>query len=1652
MRQSSLRIGDLVEIPPVQTVVRLEQRRRDGAALVDSFVLTAEVTRHLDVLAEALGRDTGQGYFLRGDFGSGKSHFLAALATWAAGGPGAETLAAQHPGLAKLAAGGRRWLPVDLSLVAYRSTTSLEQIVLEAIEAALAEAGHAAVLTPLAAFNRRLRELIADPPIADRLAALAGVPAADLDAWIDRAPRDACAVGMRLMQALGMAEPTQLVDERRQSFVTAMATIRQHGFAGLLLLIDELSEFFRSKPDARRLNEDARTLQFLGEFSAGQPLWIIAAVQEGLERTGDIAQATFRKIKDRFPIHLSLSTLHIRDLIARRLVRRRPGAEAAILRLHDDFRRQFPSFQDNFEAFRDCYPVHPLTLTLLEGLGDLFSEHRGIVDFVHYRLAGDPRRNIPAILDRPSLELLAPDSIYEHFADRLAEFSDFNVFPRQVVPHLDELIGRVLDSEADRELARRLVRILVLYRIHPTAEPPTTARLAELVACALAPMQPELNAQFVAEALLAPIAAASRFLACRKDSSTPTSEWVFEILAEEDRDKTFEARLAQEAGELAADDSRPLLAILAELPESLAWPGRAVLNTGLVRACPWRHSQRELFLLFCVPGAEIETRERVLSAVTAGGADAALVFSLWKPPFACPPGQPVAVWRLSPPADGEGLLRRWYAARELLATLDPSHPAEAPLLAAAREAEGSLRPAAERVALATLFAASCDGLRFAPDPAVVQMKRFDRILEQIGEALFERRYPRFAEIAPRGLAPSPRLYQRLLEELAAPGHLSLQEARRLGLTAPIESLAAPLGLVEVRSGAYVVAPDPAVHPLLGKLMELLQPAGVTPLRDIVDGLRRGPFGVPEGTTAFLLACLACRGTLTLVAKGRSLPLDFIRIVTLDTVDGIAPGELLGANERDTLLRECAFLAPPEGWEAFGLKQQSEAWQAALRFKRTAEKLVSGLLPRLKELATFSAFAGFAPEQAATRLEKLRTLADEVKVSYAARDGLQRFLAAWRQSELSAADLDWLRRFARFVDQRSEQFLALAHFLRHPAVCRAIAEEASLAPLHERAVDLLDQPTALLDDEDAASQPFETFRHAYAELYIRRHEAFYAAVKPTLDRHARRALETLRRLAAVEALDRPVGLAEALDRLDRPPRSCRHNVAEQLRRAPACDCGFEIGEHPDQPDNLAAELNRCLADYARLLRTPQILAALRARAYALEDAAPDNSQALRRLLDHLEGEPGGAASTLLDAVDSVAAQELARALAGTVRLERRQLGELTTRLRGRRLRKEQVRELVDAWLGQVGTDALLSLEDAADAPPTASGQPETSLDWWPALHPELAGIGDADAPAELAASLERRHPARTLRKSFARHADQALANFVASEPFHTQAVREAWLELAGRTLAGRGRPFPPSGPCRHAEAGTAAAVDARLAHLRHLLDCWASPFPDHLRARLPLAAIAGDAWSDEPLRQLAATAVARLEKQADDWLAALPPLSPISLDQPITVLVFDGTAPDVWLAAAAELPAAEWAAASRQWLRLEAAATTVAGIAAQFGLAGDPAAALPAADVDYCHLSGREAHPLVDLLPPATGRRPTVVRIALLDAEAHGGRLGLADLPKLLADYLRRELSPLRTATRQGGRHLLLTTDHGLGWQHGKLTHGAGGPFEQGIFRVAFPAD
>ncbi|MEI9476057.1 MAG: DUF6079 family protein [Deltaproteobacteria bacterium] len=355
-----IKVNDLIEVPEIKTVIQLKDLQESNLRrmILDSFVVTAEVSKSLEMIFASLSRPEGRGAFLKGHFGSGKSHFLGVLSLLLRYPESWETLTGQEPSLGGFRKNlqARKFLVVEISLIQHRGTEFLEDIFLREV----------------------FREL-----------------------------------------STHLGHPFEGRESRQETFEEIRRAMRGLGFSGMVLLVDELSEFLRSKTDAHAYNEDIRLLQYLGEEASSFPLWIVASLQEWIEETGEINQDTFNKIKDRYPVRITLGRSHIEELISHRLIRHREGADDEIRKVFRSLRRYFPSFPVEESRFVRLYPVHPATIALLDRLRPLFSEHRGIVDFIHYRLKGDTERGIPSFLEKPAQELLGPSAIFDHFLHRI---------------------------------------------------------------------------------------------------------------------------------------------------------------------------------------------------------------------------------------------------------------------------------------------------------------------------------------------------------------------------------------------------------------------------------------------------------------------------------------------------------------------------------------------------------------------------------------------------------------------------------------------------------------------------------------------------------------------------------------------------------------------------------------------------------------------------------------------------------------------------------------------------------------------------------------------------------------------------------------------------------------------------------------------------------------------------------------------------------------------------------------------------------------------------------------------------------------------------------------------------------------------------------
>ncbi|MCA9264304.1 MAG: hypothetical protein KDA60_10670 [Planctomycetales bacterium] len=420
--QLPAQLHDVVEVRSHPTVVRLDHLAAADAEWISAaYHLTQDVHQYLHSLQTTLERAQGCGIFVVGQYGSGKSHFLAYVA---------QNLARS---VATSADPDRSPSPLrdlhvhtqTISLLNHRGDRVLEDIVHESLGIRRNEG------------DRRL-------------------------AW---------------------------------------ETVAKQFPHGVLLILDELSEFLRSKPSQNAFHEDVRFLQFLGEWAQDHPLWIVAAVQEQIEHLGDLESGMYRKIKDRFPLRFLLSPSHIVDLLSSSILIKKPGYEQAVERILQELRIAFPTLAKEYDDLREIFPLHPATLNLLEEVRDRFSQARGIVDFTVNQLQGNPERGIACFLDQPADSLLTPDLIIDHFRDLFELQPDLIPFSQQLLPYYRKHLSEVFETEKLQTLAWRLLKLLMLTYISPVRDHLTADQAVRWLLYRAAKITPEKNLAIVQRVL-----------------------------------------------------------------------------------------------------------------------------------------------------------------------------------------------------------------------------------------------------------------------------------------------------------------------------------------------------------------------------------------------------------------------------------------------------------------------------------------------------------------------------------------------------------------------------------------------------------------------------------------------------------------------------------------------------------------------------------------------------------------------------------------------------------------------------------------------------------------------------------------------------------------------------------------------------------------------------------------------------------------------------------------------------------------------------------------------------------------------------------------------------------------------------------------------
>ncbi len=834
--------------------------------------------------------------------------------------------------------------------------------------------------------------------------------------------------------------PAETVDRRR-----VWRDVARRNPDGLLLVLDELSEFLRSKPSPQSFNEDLRFLQFLGEWAQAHPLWILAALQEQIEHTGEIEYDLFRKIKDRYPVRLLLSPAHVRDLIAQRILRKKTGYGAAVEKLAAGLREVYPESGFDYAAFSEIYPLHPATLELLEEVRDRFSQARGIIDFVLNQLLGNEARGIPPFLDQPWGHLVTPDYIVDHFHDLFEVQPEFLALSQKVLPHYRKQVPTLFENKTQQELAWRLLKLLILVHLSPRRDSLEASEAACWLLFKVSSVDPVKNLDIVKRSLDT-MAQEGAFLR-RKGTR-------YSIDLQDDSKEYLEQLLSRAIEELKGrGDDLVFEELLPVLHQAEFNPFVLPRDRWHTRKVRWHFHERDVRIYLGGGGPE----------ATEG-----LALQIGLP------------W--GPAAEGRGCFRilpaRLDAGAEVLELAALQYLRGRPLSARVQtriqeriaSRSGSFRTLV-RTAYSDAVVMGPDGAKAAP-PLLPFQGGFHAWLNAYCEWVLNRTYPGFERFAP-GYGPLPKEAYRQFMKFAAEHDLGLEQAPDF-VKLIREAYLVPMGLMQRRGSEYFAHPKLDNHELVRLVTPILehQPS---PER-VYQHLGAPVYGLVQDQIHLLLLVLLIQGEIDIVKGEHSYRDTYDTLVNPLQYERVIPGRALNLNQ----LRDLEILC--EGFHIPRPKQWS-----VLAQKRVIEQLrkLGG-----RQRDQLSAFV--------TRLEALGGAVDLVEKA-------EKIISQWLALDKGDHELQGFQHFLyavgspqRFIEEENEISSLPARFeglLRETQRFRHLLGGDAVArcpdPDIATRLEALGQPPPLSRPEDLESwlDRAQSLYRKYQEWYLAAHESW-----------------------------------------------------------------------------------------------------------------------------------------------------------------------------------------------------------------------------------------------------------------------------------------------------------------------------------------------------------------------------------------------------------------------------------------------------------------------------------------------------------------------------------------------------------------------------------
>ena len=1178
-------LRDIIDIPDVKLVIELDDADNDPEGITTTFVFTGEIRDSIDIILKRISRKEGCGTFVKGNFGSGKSHFLSYLFLLLKNGL---PLLDEYPDFK-----GRDMNVIKISLVKYPAARTLEGIILSCL-------GY-------------------DGDVVNR-------------------------------------------DEIFRKLVSRETVI----------IIDELSEFLRSKPSPPAFYEDIRFLQFLGEFSFHNPLWVIASLQEWIEETGHISSNIFNRIKDRFPLRINLTSSHIEDIIDNRIILKKRGAEESIKGVFFELKKYYPYLQLKYDDFRKTYPLHPFTVRFLSGLTPVFSQHRGVIHFVF--------SEVRKILDGPIDMLITPDAIFDHFQERIREIPEYSPLVRVVYDYYKSHVGEIMPQTSQKETALSAIKILILSEVSPFEKRKTAGEIAEILLKKISTLTSQINYEFIKEGVLDPLASHQMYINKEGDR--------YYIDPRVDEGIRIKGRI--KALREKFEDRVYLFSEICRLL-NLSYLPLTDLKEAKKYKFLWQNSLRECVAFVSLPGQLTRGDiERMTEGVEKRLDGYLVIFSPFEENrghlyslgdrFSSPFLSSLIFWTPRGLSEEEGLFIEEFIAKSRLLSEFPALRSET------KKEDIQFRDIMTRVYFEGEIiygsGAKVDNLKD------IGYLPFEKLLAHLFEMPLAKLHPSHYQIMPKVDYFSSHHLANLFSQFIKQGKLTVDEAKERGLEPYIKGLLEPMGIIKGRSANLLVSLD-VENELVSHVLNLASQE--EDLANLKAALKNGRWGMGEEQINLLVSALIVSGHL--VPYGREGMVEFRELSQLST-GGILklrhgktlPPDLLG------YIRHGRFIWGEVEDVPTPLTRKM-MWKETVALVRRGKELIKSIHASEEKYRGYSLFKKLSVNS--PLLNRLSLFFNSLPVSLPPAEGLERTLSYLKDNPGLEEEMSYLEKVHTFFSEHFQLLTRYYLYLTHPSlkVPDNRLEETGgilLAGIEEYLASFKEDISSLKEKwEDF----FEKFTTTYKELHGNYYQSPVFKIRGEADKSEEG--RTLRRISnIVRSITFGRDWWEVKRELEKLPVTCREDLNYELFNAPVCKCNFRMGDEPPQvQDDFNLICSAGIINFLKVLHMPENREKL--DTYMLSIRGTGREDVGGRLLSILNLNLADAnISLLLPLLTDRVLEEIEKAFKGRWKIREVRARDFTDMVKGRRLKHSELRDMFFRWAGS-DEETILWVRDEGD---------------------------------------------------------------------------------------------------------------------------------------------------------------------------------------------------------------------------------------------------------------------------------------------------------------------------------------------------------------------